>query len=77
MGFRLLRILGSGVWGSGPCREGQGVSYDDTVDDINPAVCLRILNYGNYGIFLIMGKAGFIPSTVCGNIRIKLVDLCL
>ena len=26
---------------------------------------LRTLNYGNYGIFLIMGNAGFCPSTVC------------
>ena len=26
---------------------------------------LRTLNYGNYGIFLIMGHAGFCPSTVC------------
>ena len=25
---------------------------------------LRILNYGNYGIFLIMGSAGFCPSAV-------------
>ena len=25
---------------------------------------LRTLNYGNYGIFLIMGNAGFCPSTV-------------
>ena len=25
---------------------------------------LRALNYGNYGIFLIMGNAGFSPSTV-------------
>ena len=25
---------------------------------------LRTLNYGNYGIFLIMGNAGFRPSTV-------------
>ena len=25
---------------------------------------LRTLNYGNYGIFLIMGHAGFWPSTV-------------
>ena len=24
----------------------------------------KILNYGNYGIFLIMGNAGFCPSTV-------------
>ena len=25
---------------------------------------LRTLNYGNYGIFLIMGNAGFCPSSV-------------
>ena len=25
---------------------------------------LGTLNYGNYGIFLIMGNAGFCPSTV-------------
>ena len=25
---------------------------------------LRTLNYGNYGIFFIMGNAGFCPSTV-------------
>ena len=25
---------------------------------------LTTLNYGNYGIFLIMGNAGFCPSTV-------------
>ena len=34
-----------------------------TVDDINPAFPLRTLNYGNYGIFLIMGNAGCISST--------------
>ena len=33
---------------------------------------LRTLNYGNYGIFLIMGNAGFISSTalrraLCGS----------
>ena len=27
---------------------------------------LRTLNYGNYGIFLIMGNAGFGPSAVSG-----------
>ena len=27
---------------------------------------LRTLNYGKYGIFLIMGNAGFCPSTVVG-----------
>ena len=27
-------------------------------------MALRTLNYGNYGIFLIMGNAGFCPSTV-------------
>ena len=25
---------------------------------------LRTLNYGNYGTFLIMGNAGFCPSTI-------------
>ena len=30
---------------------------------------LRTLNYGNFGIFLIMGNAGFCPSTVCSVIR--------
>ena len=46
-------------------------SLRDTVDDTNPALSLRTLNYGNYGIFLIMGSAGFISSTV----RISDVDL--
>ena len=27
-------------------------------------ITLRTLNYGNYGIFLTMGDAGFISSTV-------------
>ena len=27
-------------------------------------MALRTLNYGNYGILLIMGNAGFCPSTV-------------
>ena len=35
-----------------------------SVDGQNPALLLSILNYGNYGIFLIMGSAGFCPSTV-------------
>ena len=35
-----------------------------TADDRNLCMTLRTLNYGNYGIFLIMGNAGFIPSTV-------------
>ena len=29
---------------------------------------LRTLNYGNYGIFLIMGNAGFCPSAVFGYV---------
>ena len=29
---------------------------------------LRTLNYGNYGIFLIMGNAGFCPSTVVSGL---------
>ena len=30
---------------------------------------LRTLNYGNYGIFLIMGHAGFCPSAVAIDIE--------
>ena len=34
---------------------------------------LRTLNYGNYGIFLIMGNAGFCPSAVWvyGGVRLE------
>ena len=39
-----------------------------TADDTN-----RTLNYGNYGIFLMMGHAGFISSTV--GIRTDLGDI--
>ena len=42
-------------------RIGFGVYYTIIiVDDINPALP-QTLNYGNYGIFLIMGHAGFLP----------------
>ena len=37
--------------------------WNATVDDINPAlplVSLGTLNHGNYGMFLLMGSAGFI-----------------
>ena len=41
----------------------------------------RTLNYGNYGIFLIMGNAGFCPSTVgvwaCVFARWAVNFLCL
>ena len=30
---------------------------------------LRTLNYGNYGIFLNMGNAGFCPSTVVSALK--------
>ena len=36
---------------------------------------LRTLNYGNYGIFLIMGHAGFCPSTVGVDFKSPLDDL--
>ena len=36
----------------------------DTCLWTKPCMTLRTLNYGNYGIFLIMGNAGFCPSTV-------------
>ena len=32
---------------------------------------LRTLNYGNYGIFLIMGNAGFCPSTEGVGFRVN------
>ena len=36
---------------------------------------LRTLNYGNYGIFLIMGNAGFCPSAVSLQIpQTRIVD---
>ena len=35
-----------------------------TVDDKKSCITFRTLNYGNYGVFLIMGDAGFISSTV-------------
>ena len=35
-----------------------------TVDGPKSCMTLRTLNYGNYGIFLIMGHAGFCPSAV-------------
>ena len=31
---------------------------------LSSCIALRTLNYGNYGIFLIMGDAGFVSSTV-------------
>ena len=31
---------------------------------IETCITLRTLNYGNYGIFLMMGNAGFMSSTV-------------
>ena len=33
-------------------------------DDYKSCITLRTLNYGNSGIFLMMGNAGFISSTV-------------
>ena len=31
---------------------------------------LRTLNYGNYGIFLLMGNARFCPSAVCRGSKV-------
>ena len=36
---------------------------------------LRTLNYGNYGIFLIKGNAGFCPSAVVINVVRLLIAL--
>ena len=35
---------------------------------------LRTRNYGNYGIFLIVGHAGFLPSTVLRLLTLALVS---
>ena len=42
---------------------------DHTVDDKKSEMTLRTLNYGNYGIVLIMGNAGFISSTVVSHLK--------
>ena len=34
-------------------------------------ITLKTLDYGNYGIFLIMGNAGFIPSTVARGLGFR------
>ena len=41
--------------------EGSGSKSKRT---LNSKITLRTLDYGSYGIFLIMGNAGFISSTV-------------
>ena len=46
-----------------------------TVDDINPALPLRTPEYGNDGIYRVMGNAGFISSAVL--ITLKIAMLCL
>ena len=57
-----LGILHSGS--AEPTRWVTGLEVLRTADDLNPALPLRTLNYGNYGIFLIVGNAGFVSSTV-------------
>ena len=50
----------------------EGLTFDDRVECrvsilgivIPHNSTLRTLNYGNYGLFLIMGNAGFISSTL-------------
>ena len=56
-----------GAWVPQHKAEGQKAPkpQNPTVDDINPAlITLSTLNYGKYGLFLIMGYAGFISSTL-------------
>ena len=62
-GFRLLDLNSATMEALLPIDIPEG-SISTTVDDIKSSITLRILNYGNYGIFLIMGSAGFISSTV-------------
>ena len=45
------------------------IFYQTTVDDRNPA--LRTLNYGNDGIFLIMGNAGLIYASLESKAQTK------
>ena len=40
------------------------MAFVSTADDRHPALPQRTLNCGNYGIFLIMGNAGLVSSTV-------------
>ena len=42
----------------------EGLAGTPTVDDKKTCMSLRTLNYGSYGIFLILGSAGFRSSTV-------------
>ena len=73
--------VGLRIWGSGTPETPQPLNLDMVAPDVaRPGIFLQIillmdkilhdpirtLNYGNYGIFLIMGNAGFCPSTVLG-----------
>ena len=49
---------------SGPGAVDRQRSLEQYYCSYKPCIALRILNYGNVGIFLIMGSAGFISSTV-------------
>ena len=40
------------------------IVFRTTVEKHKSCITLRTLNYGNDGIFLIMGNTGFIPSTL-------------
>ena len=51
-------------WVLGLCRVGGLRLRVYTVDGQKSCMTLTTLNYGNYGIFLIMGNAGFCPATV-------------
>ena len=42
---------------------------------IKPCITFRTLKYGNYGLFLDMGNAGFIPSTVVLKARLLEGDI--
>ena len=63
----MLRIGCGGVSWYSYAQELEGRILVTTVDDRNPA--LRTLHYRNYSIFLIMGNAGFISSTVLKRLQ--------
>ena len=48
-------------------------SIRTAVDDKHPCITFRTLNYGNYGIFLITGNAGFLSPTVVIVIAVLIV----
>ena len=62
-GWRDVALVGLQGLGAVVFRALGPLALGFTVDDMNPALALRALDYGNFGILLILGNAGFILST--------------